>query len=233
MDEIIRRAVREATLLAKAGFDALIVENFGDAPFAADSVPPETIAAMAVVVGQVVQTVAVPVGVNILRNDAPAALAVGAVAGAAFIRVNVLSGTYATDQGLITGRGRELILRRAQLAPHVRIAADVHVKHAVPVSQPDIALAAEETAYRAGADVLIVSGPSTGRAADLDAVHRVRAAVPDRPLWIGSGVTARTVHDYLEAADGVIVGTSLKQGGRTAAPLELARIRAFIKAAKR
>ena len=233
MDEIIDRAVREAALLAKAGFDAVIVENFGDAPFAADCVPPETIAAMAVVVGHVVRAVSVPVGVNVLRNDALAALAVAAVAGAAFIRVNVLSGTYATDQGLITGRGRELILRRAQLAPHVRIAADVHVKHAVPISQPDIALAAEETAYRAGADVLIVSGPSTGRAADLDAVRRVREAVPDRPLWIGSGVTARTVQDYLGVADGVIVGTSLKKNGRTTAPLDPARVRTFIRAARR
>ncbi|HNH39334.1 MAG TPA: BtpA/SgcQ family protein, partial [Microthrixaceae bacterium] len=40
---------------------------------------------------------ALPVGINVLRNDARAALAIAAVTGASFIRVNVLSGVAATD----------------------------------------------------------------------------------------------------------------------------------------
>lgn len=228
MDSIIDRAVSEARQLAKAGFDAVIVENFGDAPFAPDRVPEETIAAMGIVVNHVVRSCDVPVGVNVLRNDALAALAVAAAAGAAFIRVNVLSGTYATDQGLITGRASELLRRRAAIAPHVTIAADVHVKHAVPISQPDIALAAEETAHRAGADVLIVSGAGTGKATDLAAVRRVKGAVPGVPVWIGSGVTAESVSDCLEAADGVIVGTCLKKGGKTTAELDARRVSALM-----
>src|SRR5206468_486654 len=130
-------------MLVGAGFDAVIVENFGDAPFAADTVPPETIAVMSIVVDHVVNAVPVPVGVNVLRNDGMAGLAVAAAGGAAFIRVNVLSGVYATDQGMLTGRADELLRYRARIAPTVKIAADVHVKHAQPISQPDIALAAQ------------------------------------------------------------------------------------------
>lgn len=233
MQEIIDRAVGEAKLLAKAGFDAVIVENFGDSPFAADRVSAETIAAMAIVVDHVVRGCSVPVGVNILRNDAVAALAVAATSGAAFIRVNVLSGTYATDQGLITGRASELLRRRAALAPHVKIAADVHVKHAVPINQPDIALAAEETAHRAGADVLIVSGTGTGKATDLAAVRRVKQAVSEVPVWIGSGVTAETVGECLKAANGVIVGTCLKKGGKTKAELDARRVSTLMAVAMR
>lgn len=232
MDAILTRAVGEAKLLAKAGFDAIIVENFGDAPFVADAVPPETVAAMSIVVDHVVRACKLPVGVNVLRNDALAALAVAATAGAAFIRVNVLSGTYATDQGLITGRASELSRRRAALVPHLKIAADVHVKHAVPLSQPDIALAAEETAHRAGADVLIVSGAGTGKSTDLAAVRRVKQAVPDVPLWIGSGVTPATVAEYLKLADGVIVGTCLKRGGRTTAELDARKVTEFMRQAR-
>lgn len=232
MHAIIDRAVTEAKLLAKAGFDAVVVENFGDTPFAADSVPPETIAAMSIVVDHVVRAVRVPVGVNVLRNDALAALSIAATTDAQFIRVNVLSGTCATDQGLITGRARELARRRAALAPQVRIAADVHVKHAVPLSQPDIALAAEETAHRAGADILIVSGAGTGKATDLAEVRRVRQAVPDVPLWIGSGVTAATVADYLKIADGAIVGTCLKRGGWTMAEIDPRRAADFVRQAR-
>ncbi len=233
MDRIVARAVDEAGQLAKAGFGAVIIENFGDAPFAADVVPPETIAAMSVVVDRVVRGCGMPVGVNVLRNDALAALAVACATGASFIRVNVLSGIYGTDQGLITGRAHELLRRRAAVAPHIRICADVHVKHAVPLSQPDLGLAAEETAYRAGADVLILSGPATGAPADLDDARRVREAVPDRPIWIGSGVTADAVADYLELTDAVIVGTALKRGGRTTASLDMARVRRLASASRR
>ncbi|MFQ5502367.1 MAG: BtpA/SgcQ family protein [Phycisphaerae bacterium] len=201
MDRIIDRAVAESALLAHAGFDAVIVENFGDTPFAAESVAPETISAMSLVVDRVVRTVGIPVGVNVLRNDSLAALAIAATAGAVFIRVNVLSGVYATDQGFITGRAAELIRRRKAIAPHVKIAADVHVKHAQPVSQPDIARAAEETAYRAGADALIVSGPATGAETDVDALRRVARAVRDRPIWVGSGVSATSVKTLLGIAE--------------------------------
>lgn len=232
MAKIIERAVGEAKLLARAGFDAVIVENYGDAPFAAEHVPPETVAAMGVVVDHVVRAVNCLVGVNVLRNDAPAALAVAAVSRAAFIRVNILSGTYATDQGLITGLAHDLLRRRAHVAPHVRIAADVHVKHAQPISQPDIALAAAETAHRGGADALIVSGDATGSPTDLDAVRRVKDAVPDRPIWIGSGVTAAAVAEFLTVADAVIIGTSLKRAGKTTAPLDAKHVRAFVKAAR-
>lgn len=231
MDRIIDRACREAELLAKAGFDAVIVENFGDAPFVADRVPSETVAAMAIVVDRVVRACGAAVGVNVLRNDAAAALAIAAAAGADFIRVNVLSGVYATDQGFITGRAAEIAARRAALSKRVCIAADVHVKHAQPISQPDVALAAEETAYRAGADAIILSGDATGSPTDLEAVARVRRAVPDRPLWIGSGVTAQTVGAHLDVADAVIVGTSIKKAGRTTNPPDPERVRAFIKAA--
>ena len=232
MSAIIDRAVAEARQLGKAGFDAVIVENFGDVPFAADRVQEETIAAMSVVIDHVVRACGVPVGVNVLRNDAISALAVAATTGAAFIRVNVLSGAYATDQGIITGRANEVLRKRSAVAPHVAIAADVHVKHATPISQPDIALAAEETAHRAGADVLIASGTGTGKATDLGAVRRVKDAVPKTPLWIGSGVTAETVADYLDIADGVIVGTTLKRGERTTAELDEKRVRNFIRAAR-
>ena len=72
-----------------------------------------------------------------------------------------------------------------------------------------------------------------GKPTDMASVRRVRAAVSDRPLWIGSGVTAETVREFLEIADGVIVGTALKRGGVTTAALDPIRVRAFLRAAGR
>lgn len=216
-------------MLADGGFDALVVENYGDAPFYAERVPGETIAAMAVVASRVIEAVSIPVGINVLRNDAEAGLAVAGTTGAAFIRVNVLSGVYATDQGVITGRAADVARMRARLCPGVRIAADVHVKHAVPISQPDIGRAAADTAYRGKADMLIVSGQATGMGVDVVDLRRVREEVPDRPIWVGSGVTPETAEGLLELADGLIVGTCLKRGGHTTAALDGAAVKRFVK----
>ena len=166
MDRIVEHAVQDAGALRDSGFDALLIENFGDAPFSGGRIEPWATAALAVVAAQVKSATGLPIGVNALRNDALAALGVAAAAGADFVRVNVLVGVSSTDQGFIEGPAAELLRARAQVAPSVEVFADAHVKHAVCVSQPDIALAAEEAAYRGQADALIVSGATTGRPAD-------------------------------------------------------------------
>lgn len=232
LDAILQRVRWEAALLCESGFDAIIVENFGDAPFAATQVQPHVVAAMTACVRAAVDACGHPVGVNVLRNDPLAALAVAAAAGGAFVRVNIHSGVYATDQGLIEGRADRTLQYRRQLGAAVHILADVHVKHAQPLSQPDIALAAEETAYRAGADALIVSGPATGRAADMNQLQRVKEAVPDRPVLLGSGVTPQTVRFCLQSCDGVIVGSCLREAGRAGADLVVQQVQTFTRSAR-
>ncbi|MCP4589150.1 MAG: BtpA/SgcQ family protein [bacterium] len=232
MDAIVAHAVADARVLESAGFRAVIVENFGDAPFAGERVPPWTTASLAVVAAAVKSATGMRVGVNALRNDALAGLGAAVAAGADFIRVNVLVGVSATDQGFIEGAAAELDRARTLVGPDVQVFADVHVKHAVCISQPDIALAAEETAYRGRADAVIVSGATTGRAADLDELRRVRQAVPDRLLLAGSGVTPATVGAVLAIADGAVVGSCLKPGGEIALPIDGALARDFIKAAE-
>lgn len=232
LDRIVEHAVAEAKLLSSAGFSALMVENYGDLPFFPDRVPPETVAAMAVVIDHVRRAVRIPVGVNVLRNDAAAALAIAAATGASFIRVNVHTGVAATDQGLITGRAADTIRSRDRLAPGVRIFADVHVKHANPISEPDLEAAAKDTVQRGLADGLIVSGRATGEPTRIDDLRCVKQALPNVPLWVGSGVTPETAAELLAIADGLIVGTCLKRGSRTDAPLDPQRVRRFISAVK-
>ena len=232
LDEIIEKATREAMILRDAGFDAIVVENFGDAPFHATTVEPHTVAAMAQCVRAVVGACGIPVCVNILRNDALAALAVASTTGARAMRVNVHMGVSATDQGMIEGRAAETVQYRQRLGADVAIWADVHVKHAQPISQPDIALAAEELVHRGRADAVIVSGSTTGRSADLDDLRRVKGAVPPCPVFVGSGVTAQNVPEYLELCDGVIVGSDLKPDGKASNPLDADRVKRFVAAAR-
>ena len=226
-------AAADAVALAAAGFDAILVENFGDAPYFADRVPPVTVAAMAVAVAAVGRAVSIPVGVNVLRNDAEAALSIAAATGAAFIRVNVLSGTMTTDQGPIVGRAAQVARLRAGLGVQVAVLADVMVKHAVAPPGLTLAAATRDTWERAGADGLVVSGPSTGSPAAAADLGEVRAAAPDAPLYVGSGAAASNAAALLEVADGIIVGTSIKRGGATTAPVDPARAAEFVAAARR
>ncbi len=225
LDPVLERAEREAELLTEGGANGIIVENFGDAPFRIGRVEPETVAAMTRAVELVCRASPLPVGVNMLRNDALSALAVAVSAGAQFIRVNIHYGTMAADEGMVTGEAFATLRRRRLLgAEDVSILADVLVKHATPLGAPDLGLTARETAYRGLADGLIVTGPVTGQPAVPDDVATVRRAVPDRPLLVGSGVDAHNAARFLPGADGAIVGTSLKEGGIIANPIDLARV---------
>ena len=232
LDAVLAAAAADARALAEAGFDALLVENYGDAPFFADDVPKVTVAALTRAVAEVRRAVPLPVGVNVLRNDALAALSVAAVTGAAFVRVNVLTWSMSTDQGVITGKAAEVARLRSALGASVAVLADVFVKHAVPPAGLTLEQAAADTWERAGADGLIVTGSGTGQPTPLDRVARVKTAAPGAPVYAGSGVTAATVAEVLRLADGVIVGTALKRDGVTTAPVDPARARALVAAAR-
>lgn len=231
----LERAVDDAEALAAAGFDAVLVENYGDAPFFKGRVPPETTASLAVVAHAVREALPpqIAVGVNVLRNDAFSALGIAAAASLDFIRVNVLTGAMVTDQGVIEGDAAAVLRARARLAPDVRVLADVRVKHAAPLAPRPLEAEAKDLAGRGGADALIVTGSRTGVGVDLEELTRVRDAVPDALLLVGSGTRAETVGDALTIADGVIVGTAIKRGGRTTNRVDPKRAARFVAAARR
>ena len=229
--DVVAAAVRDARVLADAGFGGLMVENFGDAPFFADDVPKATVAAMTRAVGAVVDAVDLPVGVNVLRNDALAALAVATATGAAWIRVNVLAGTMFTDQGVIHGRGAEVARLARTLQWDGTILADVFVKHATPPPGLTLVRATMDLAERSGAGALVVSGTGTGAAVDLGDAHVVKQTAPHLPLVIGSGADTETIADLLDVADAAIVGTSIKVDGVTTNPVDPIRAAALVAAA--
>jgi hypothetical protein len=207
-DEVLDAALQDARAIASGGCNGLVVENFGDRPFTKGRVEAETVAAMTRIVTEIGREVKIPIGVNVLRNDALSALAIAAATSAAFIRVNVHTGAMVTDQGVIEGDAYATLRKRASLAPHVLIFADYLVKHATPLGQPS----PKDLRVRGLADALIVSGSETGAAADPSRVAYLREMVPDAPILIGSGLTESNAASF--DADGAIVGTSIQIDGR-------------------
>lgn len=230
MQAILDRAASDAATLEQAGFDAVMIENYGDVPFHKEHVDPVTVAAMTRAAIAVQGAIQIPFGIQVLRNDARSALSIAAVSGAAFIRVNVHTGAMLTDQGIIEGRADETLRLRSELGADVRIFADVLVKHARPLGEITVEEAASDAVHRGLADALIVSGIATGSPVDDERLRRVKAAV-DAPVIAGSGATPESISALLRMADGAIVGTSLKQDGRTDAPVDAERARRFVDAA--
>src|SRR5262252_1791667 len=158
-------AARDARALAEAGFDGIVVENFGDAPFVPDRVSPVTVAAMtACALAVRAAAPGLPLCVNVLRNDAEAALAIAIAASAEMIRVNVHTGARVTDQGVIEGRAHVTLReRRALGADRVALLCDVDVKHSAPLAARPIGEEAEELVGRGLCDAVLVTGSGTGR----------------------------------------------------------------------
>lgn len=229
MDEILDAALADAEALAQGGVDGVIVENFGDAPFhkgtSADPVPLSVPACMAVVARCVRERTGLPLGINVLRNDGCAALAVAAAAGASMVRVNVLSGAFHTDQGLVEGEAARVADERRRLGLEIALLGDLLVKHAMPLAPVDPTTAARDLAERSGADVLIVSGSRTGEAVERAFLEEIALAVPTRPIWLGSGLSEDNAAELWPRCDGAIVGTSVKRGGRVHAPVDVDRVR--------
>ncbi len=213
LEAVRDNALRDAEALAAGGVDAIMIENFGDAPFHPGAVPAATIAQMTAIAAAVRSRVGAPIGINVLRNDGAGAVAVAAAVGAAMVRVNVLTGARVTDQGLIEGRAWEVMRLRAQLSPDLLVLADVDVKHSAPLAARPVEDEVADLVTRGGADAVVVSGARTGAPTDPEHVARVRD-VTDAPVVVGSGATLATAHALARVADGFIVGTAFKRDGR-------------------
>jgi uncharacterized protein len=225
IDAVLDHATDDARVFFAGGFDAVIVENFGDVPFFAGAVPPETLAAMTRAV-EAVHAVAGerPVGVNVLRNDARAAVGLCASTSASFFRVNVHTGAMVTDQGLIEGEAAATLRERARLSPDAFLFADVQVKHARPLGEERLEDAARETCGRGLADALVITGTRTGAPPSSGELAAVREAIGAVPLFVGSGLDEANAAEFLRSADGAIVGTACKRGGRVEAAVDPERV---------
>jgi hypothetical protein len=228
---VIASAARDAEALAAAGFDGIIVENFGDAPFIPGSVAPITVAAMtacAIAVRAAAPRVAL--GINVLRNDAEAALAIAVASGADLIRINVHTGARVTDQGLIEGRAHITVRQRRALgAERVALFCDVDVKHSAALAPRPIGEEAHDLATRGLADAVLVTGSGTGRGVAVRDLEAVLAEVGQTPVLVASGVTIATLAD-VRRAHGVIVGTCLRLSGKAGDPVDAGLSRQFVDA---
>jgi membrane complex biogenesis BtpA family protein len=215
VEPIYERALSEGHMLESAGFDGVIVENGGDAPFLGpNDVSEETTTTMAVAVSCIVRELHIPVGVNCLGNAAGASIAIAQAAGGRFVRANQWVNAYVANEGFVEGRaGRVTRYRRAIGADGISVWADVAVKlgsHAITADR-SIAEQARDAEFF-DADALIVTGSRLADPPMLKDILEVRKGC-DLAVVIGSGAGGDNLEDLFAEADAAIVGSSLKHDG--------------------
>lgn len=235
-DGVFEHAMRDADALAQGGVGAIIVENFGSAPFpkgtSEQRIPAHQTAFMARVARAMVEKYGLPIGINCLRNDVLSALGIAAAVGASFVRVNVHTGAYVTDQGLIEGDAYHSLRYRSSLgAEKVSILADVLVKHAAPLAPVSPTDATKECLQRGRANAVIVTGTGTGEPVSVPLLKEVsEAASQAGSVLIGSGFTPERAKELCPYTDGAIVGSWLKKDGILSNPIDETQVRELVSA---
>lgn len=230
VEYVIERAIQDAYAYVDGGMDGLIIENHGDIPFLRpEDIGHEITAVMAVIAREVTKVVKVPIGINLLANDACGALAVAKAAGAQFIRVNQWANAYVANEGFVQGDSAKALRYRKQIsAENVLIFADVHVKHGAHAVVADRSLSelARDVEFF-DANVAIATGNRTGDTVPDDEINGIREGT-SLPIVTGSGLTAENALHILGIADGAIVGSSLKRGGVWWNPVERGQVEALV-----
>jgi membrane complex biogenesis BtpA family protein len=211
MDELVKHVETEVRLLEELGYDGVLIENEYDQPHRVLAAP-ETLAAMAILTRNAVQSAkSIVVGTEILLNDPKASLAAAFAGGASFIRTD-----YFVDRMLRPEYGGEMAIdpegliayRRNLGAERIAIMADIQVKYATMITPRPIGDSASE-AKEKGADAIIISGNLTGVAPDLTDLNQSVKALSNYPVFIGSGLNTDNIYEVLPIATGAIVGTGI------------------------
>jgi hypothetical protein len=231
LHEIEAQALHEAKIYREAGVHGLMMENMHDTPYLRGKVGPEIVAAIAVIARAVKVASRLPCGLQILAAANLEALAVAHAAGLDFIRAEGFAFAHVADEGIIQSSAADLLrYRRAIGAERVQVWVDVKKKHSSHAITADVGIG--ETAHAVEfmrGDAVIVTGTVTGDAPKLDDVRAVKQATR-LPVYLGSGVTAANVGEFLREADGVIVGSEFKIGRHWSAAVDAKRVRRFMAA---
>lgn len=230
VEGIVERVRADVEHLLAGGVDGILFCNEDDRPYSFQ-MDLESVAVMTRVIAEVHPTDR-PFGVDFLW-DAKAALAVAKATGAAFIR-EVVTGVYESDMGLWAPDAAALYRYRRQIdAEDVRVFANITPEFASPLGNRSVGERARSAVVSTLVDVILVSGPMAGAEPDVSWIREAKEAVGDAvPVLLNTGAKVSNIRTFLQYADGVIVGSSLKVDGYTWNPVDPARVQAFMEVVK-
>lgn len=226
---VMDQALADLEAYQRAGVDSLIFENDHDLPYIQPPLDERGIALMTKIAKAARERFEGPVGVQMLEAANISSLEIAAEAGLDYIRVEAYVFAHVGGSGVIHGSAGKILRRRKELdAEHIKVFADVKKKHGSHSLTIDLDIADEiRQAEFFLADGVIVTSAFTGINPDTNDLIKAKAAT-SLPVLVGSGMTAGNIGKYLPLADGFIVGSTFRQGGKFLEPLEPGRLQQFM-----
>jgi membrane complex biogenesis BtpA family protein len=232
LGDIIKFVLEDTQTLYDSGIRNVVLENFGDSPYLKYNEDHHVVAFMTKIGSEIIrQFPEISLGINVLRNDAYSSLAIAKALEPTvkFIRVNVLTGAYITDQGIIEGESAKVSAYRKKLfASDVEIWSDVRVKHAVPFVERPISEEILDNLERAEASRIILSGTMTGKKVDINVLKEANKTVSPDKIVIGSGITSENILEFRGLTKNVIVGSSLKKDNLISNPIDINKVNQLV-----
>jgi membrane complex biogenesis BtpA family protein len=216
----------DVTKLQDGGVDGILFCNENDRPYVFEATP-EGVAAMAALVAAVKPILKIPFGVDFLW-DPRATVAIGSAVGASFVR-EIFTGVFASDMGMWEPDCAGAVqLRQQSGRTDMKLMFNVNAEFAHSLDARPVEVRAQSVVFSSLADVILVSGPMTGRPTDISVLEKVCSLLARVPVLANTGVTLESVSSILSVASGAIVGTHFKIGGITWNPIDGDRVKRFM-----
>jgi membrane complex biogenesis BtpA family protein len=227
MLELMRKDVH---ILLENGVDGILFCNEGDRPYALQA-DFEAVATMTRIITELAPHDR-PFGVDFLW-DPKAPLAIAKATGASFVR-EVFTGVYESDMGLWQPDAAAMLRYRHNIdADDVKVFYNVTPEFASSLGNRSVGERARSAVVSSLPDAILVSGPMAGSEPDITWLRQAKEAVGNQvPVLLNTGAKVENIHQFLQVADGVIVGSSLKVNGYTWNPVDPARAKAFMDAVR-
>lgn len=226
LNEVFEAAKHDLLALESGHADAAIVENFFNQPYS-DKVERTTLIAYVNILTKLMEIAKIPLGVNLQYTSDTEEMEVANICNASFIRSETFVETRGGSYGILYPQAPKVMNYKNQSQSDVLVFADINVKHTFPVFDQPIEYSIHE-AIQAGADALILTGMETGKSPTVEDAEKFKEMAGDKPIYIGSGVQESNINDFLKFADGVIVGSSIKEDGQIDRPIDKEKVKKLV-----
>jgi len=226
LERVVDLAHKDLIALQEGGVDAVMFSNEFSLPYLT-SVEPITVASMARVIGELLDEIKIPFGVNVLW-DPIASLDLAVATGAKFVR-EIFTGVYASDFGLWNTDSGATVRHQHRIGgKDIKLFFNIVPEAASYLAGRDIVEIAKSTVFNNHPDAICVSGLTAGVQTDISTLRKVKEAIPDTIVVANTGVRIENAEEQLSIADGAIVGTALKHDGVFENQVDKARVREFM-----
>lgn len=210
-DLILNNALQELEILEDCGFDAAIIENFNDYPYRT-TFTIDTVIQFTRILSVLKEKAKIKIGVNIQYSNSDIEMIVATICDADFIRVENFVEKRIGCFGELNPIASEVVRTKKRLSSNVDIYADINPKHTFKAYDQNSEYSIME-AMNSSAEYLIITGSETGKAPMVEDVEYVKTVCKNAKVIVGSGISVKNVVDFLNSADGIIVGSSIKING--------------------